>query len=536
MLLAISRFKVANGLEEEVKQAFFNRPHLVDTASGYLGMETFTLQGDASVFYLVTRWTSQERFRTWHASPAHHASHKGIPKGLKLDPTFTQITLMERLASPSRPPDLNELAADAAPLLATVLATTCLVHFWFVARDGTVQLVNAAAATQLQSTPAQIVGNSFWPHLTGPDAQSLRDKITSGERQPAEKFLLNFVDARQSPFTLECHLDLQPEGFILTGEAPRKQDEAFQQETLRLNNELATLTRESARKSRELERVLGELKSTQSLLVHQEKMASLGRMTAGVAHEINNPLAFVTSNHANLRRDFLDLLAFVAAVKTLLPELASVAPAVHERLAARIEETDLDYLARSVPKKIADNLDGLERVNRIVLDLRSFSRLDEGDLKPCDLAEGITSTLRFLSPLLAQHQVQLETNFAPLPPLVCSPGQLNQAISNVVANAIQASRPGQTVTITTLAQDQRCLIQIADTGEGIALENLPRVFDPFFTTRTVGSGTGLGLHIAHQVITAHHGEIKIASQPGHGTTVTLEVPFSPSPKANGAAK
>jgi signal transduction histidine kinase len=241
-------------------------------------------------------------------------------------------------------------------------------------------------------------------------------------------------------------------------------------------------------------------------------------------------VAFVTSNHATLRRDFQDLLDLCAAVKATLPELASTAPAIHEHLAATIEAADLDYLARAVPKKIADNLDGLERVKRIVLDLRSFSRLDEGDLKPCDLAEGITATIRFLSPLLAEHQVHLETEFAPLPPLVCAPGQLNQAISNVVANAIQASRPGQTVTITTLAQDQRCLIRVTDTGEGIAPEILPRVFDPFFTTRAVGSGTGLGMHIAHQVITAHHGEIKISSQPGQGTTVTLEVPLHASPE------
>jgi len=256
MLLAISRFKVANGLEEDVKQAFFNRPHLVDTAAGYLGMETFTLRDEPKVFYLVTRWTNHDTFTTWHASPAHHASHKGIPKSLKLDPDFTQVTLMERLASPERPPALDELTADASPLLAILLASTNTVHFWFVALDGTVRLVNAAAAAQLRSTTAQLTGNSCWQHLTAPDAQSLRDKIASAERNPKKQFLLNFVDANQSPFTLECHLDLQPDGFILIGEPPRKQDEAFHEQTLQLNNELATLTRENARKSRELERTL----------------------------------------------------------------------------------------------------------------------------------------------------------------------------------------------------------------------------------------------------------------------------------------
>ncbi len=527
MLLAISRFKVANGMEEDVKQAFFNRPHLVDTAAGYLGMETFTLRDEPKVFYLVTRWTDHETFKTWHASPAHLASHQGIPKGLKLDPAFTQVTLMERLASPERPLALDELTADAAPLLATLMTTTSTVHFWFVARDGTVRLVNAAAAARLRSTTVQLTGSSCWQHLTAPDAQSLRDKLGSGERNPKERFLLNFVDANQSPFTLECHLDLQPDGFILVGEPPRKQDEAFHEQTLLLNNELATLTRENVRKSRELERALTELKSAQSLLVHSEKMASLGRMTAGVAHEINNPVAFVTSNSATLRRDFQDLLAFTSLAKSLLPELATAAPAVHGQLAGTLEEMDLDYLARTIPKKIADNLEGLERVTRIVLDLRTFSRLDEGDLKSCDIAGAITSTLRFLSPLLEEHDVTLETELATLAPLVCSPGQLNQAISNVVANAIQASRPGQTVKISTSARNGRCLIQVADSGEGIAPENLPRVFDPFFTTRPVGSGTGLGLHIAHQVVTAHHGEITIDSQLGRGTTMTIELPFNP---------
>ncbi len=526
MLLAISRFKVANGLEEQVKQAFFHRPHLVDTAAGYLGMETFTLRDEPRVFYLVTRWTNHETFKAWHASPAHHASHKGIPKGLKLDPEFTEITLMERLASPEDPPALDELTADASPLLATLLTTTNTVHFWFVARDGTVRLVNAAAAAQLRSTPAQLTGSSIWQHLTDPDAHSMREMIASAERHPKEKLFLNFVDANQSPFTLECHLDLQPDGFILIGEPPRKQDEAFHEQSLMLNNELATLTRENARKSRELERALANLKSAQSTLVHSERMASLGRMTAGVAHEINNPVAFVTSNTATLRRDLQDLLDFTALVKTLLPGLTIAAPAIHAQLAEKFEGLDLAHLGHTVPKKIRDNLEGLERVKRIVLDLRTFSRLDEGDFNPCDLADAITSTLRFLSPLVAEYQVKLETNLAALPPLSCAPGHLNQAISNVVANAIQASRPGQPVKISTFVRNDRCVIQIADTGEGIAPENLTRVFDPFFTTRPVGSGTGLGLHIAHRVVTAHHGEIKITSERGHGTTVMIDVPFN----------
>ncbi len=288
---------------------------------------------------------------------------------------------------------------------------------------------------------------------------------------------------------------------------------------------------ERKRADEKLHRAYAEFRSSQSLLVQAEKMASLGRMTAGVAHEINNPMSFVTTNLVNLRRDFQDFLEFNATVKTLLPELAVAAPAIHEQLAGRFAELELDYLAASVPKTLADNLEGLERVKRIVLDLRRFSRLDEDEFKPCDLAADITATLRFLSPLLAEHDVRLETHFAALPPLVCSAGHLNQAVSNIVGNAIQASRPGQTVKVSTFAWNDRCLIQVTDAGEGIAPENLARVFDPFFTTKAVGSGTGLGLHIVHQIVTAHHGEIRIKSERGQGTTVTMEVPFKPP--ANG---
>jgi two-component system NtrC family sensor kinase len=170
------------------------------------------------------------------------------------------------------------------------------------------------------------------------------------------------------------------------------------------------------------------------------------------------------------------------------------------------------------------NIKGLERVKKIVLDLRNFSRLDEAERKECHLAEGIESTLLFLGPLLQEHGVTVETDFAPLPKVLCSPGPLNQAISNILANAIQASQSGQAVRVSTRRDGDRFVVEVADHGAGIPAEHLAKVFDPFFTTKPVGSGTGLGLSIAHQVVAAHDGRIEIDSLPGSGTTVRILLP------------
>ena len=278
------------------------------------------------------------------------------------------------------------------------------------------------------------------------------------------------------------------------------------------------------RKSHALEEALSALKQTQAMLVHQEKMASIGQMTAGVAHEINNPIAFVSNNDELLSRDFEDLLTLVTVVKDALPELALACPGVHTLLMNQIAEIDLEHVSRAIPRKIAANREGLERVKEIVLDLRNFSRLDEACFKPFELNESIDSTLRFLRPLIETHRVAVATDFAPLSPLVGSPGSLNQAISIVIANAIQASRQGQSVCVSTFEDHENCFVSVEDEGIGIPPENLPKVFEPFFTTKPAGSGTGLGLSIAHNIIAAHRGDISIDSTPGKGTTVRIRIP------------
>jgi two-component system, NtrC family, sensor kinase len=524
MIVAISRFRVANELGDAVRQAFLSRPRLVDRVPGFLGMETYTSAADASVFHLVTRWTDPASFRTWHSSEAHHQSHAGIPRGLKLDAAFTELVVLDRIEGPQGPTP-EEALGDTTRLLARQLSDSDVLHYVRAARDGTILDANVALARALGTSPTALRGGSLWERLTDPDAQSLIQLVEGVAPAGAERLMLNFLDAAQAPFTLLCHVDVRPDGLTVLGEPPRRAEQSLHEEMLGLNNELATLTRENARKSRALESALAELKQTQALLVHREKMASLGQMTAGVAHEINNPLAFVLSNQSTLRRDFDDLLGCLNGVSAALPEMELVAPDLHRRLTECVAAADLTYLAEAVPRKLQANLDGLERVRLLVLDLRTFSRLDEADVKECDLNDSLRSTLRFLDPLVKQHQVTLDTSYGDLSPVTCQPGALNQAVSNLVANAIQASAPGQRVRVTTEVQEADVVISVRDEGCGIAPENLQRVFDPFFTTKPVGAGTGLGLSIAHQVVAEHHGRIDVDSAPGRGTTVTIRIPL-----------
>jgi signal transduction histidine kinase len=432
---------------------------------------------------------------------------------------------MKRLDADQPGSSFQETVAGHRALVSSFLQESESIFLLAATSDGLITVCNQRLARSMNCEAADVGGTSVWPLLTEHDACRLRERIATGERKTGERFLLNFLDPSQSLFTLLCQLDVQPGGFVLLGEETRKQDDALRDELLQLNNELAVLSRENVRKKRALEAALEKLKQALAMLVHREKMASLGQMTAGVAHEINNPVSFVLSNHVTLQRDFESLFSLINLVGDSLDEIAPASPALHERILAKAAAIDLPYLAQAVPRKIADNLEGLERIKTIVLELRNFSRLDEDVFKPADVSQGIASTVRFLGPMIAERRVSVKTTFAEMPPLLCSPGTLNQVFSNIIANAVEASRPGQEVEVSTACEAGICAVTVEDHGAGVSAENLTRVFDPFFTTKPVGEGTGLGLHIARQIVTAHGGEIRIASRVGEGTRVRIEIPF-----------
>jgi signal transduction histidine kinase len=265
----------------------------------------------------------------------------------------------------------------------------------------------------------------------------------------------------------------------------------------RLEERVTERTAQLESSNSELSATLRDLRQTQVQLVQSEKMASLGRLVAGVAHEINNPVSFIATSVTPLRRR--------------LERAAAAAPPELLRLLTEAEEI-VGVMER-----------GAERTTAIVRDLRSFSRLGEATRKPVDLHDGIDTTLRLLEARW-RDRITIHRDYGDLPAVECDPGQLNQVFMNVLANACDAIATHGNIWITTRLDGELVDVAIRDDGPGIPPDVVDHVFDPFFTTKDVGGGTGLGLAISHQVVTAHGGTIELDTSPGHGTTVRIRVP------------
>jgi heme oxygenase (mycobilin-producing) len=261
MHLVISRFKVANGMEAEVRQAFLDRPHLVDDVPGFLGMEVYQESEDPSAFYLVTRWTDLENYQIWHRSEAHRESHQFIPKGLKLASGFTEIRRLERIASQTGP-EPEERIMDTAPMMAAFLKESRTLFRLELNPDGIIRSCSSAFSRAVQIPTEELPGRNIREFLTDPDAAALMDRIHSRSRDYEQAFLLNCVDSRNHPFTIECRCDVQPTGVTLIAEPAEAFGSQLQSEWLELNNALALMTRELARKNKDLTAIHQELESS----------------------------------------------------------------------------------------------------------------------------------------------------------------------------------------------------------------------------------------------------------------------------------
>ncbi len=266
-------------------------------------------------------------------------------------------------------------------------------------------------------------------------------------------------------------------------------------------------------KIQELEGANNEIRDTQAKLVHTAKMASLGQLVAGVAHELNNPIGFIYSNMTHLREYSEKLI-----------HLIDVAEHQPDKLEKEKKKSDLNYIVTDLPKLITSCEDGARRTRDIVLGLRNFSRLEEAQVKQVDLHEGLENTLQLLTGEL-KNRIKVVKHFEKIPKVNCYPSQLNQVFMNVLSNAAQAiDEEGEIHISTKKIGVDRVEISIRDTGKGMSKATLEKVFDPFFTTKGLGHGTGLGLSISYGVIQKHGGDILVSSEIGQGTEFKIILP------------
>ncbi|NEO28702.1 MAG: GHKL domain-containing protein, partial [Kamptonema sp. SIO4C4] len=283
----------------------------------------------------------------------------------------------------------------------------------------------------------------------------------------------------------------------------------------------------------ELDQTLQHLSTLQANLI-AEKMSSLGKMVAGIAHEINNPVNFIHGNVPHAKNYLQDLRYLLELYKTHSTPL-------HPEIEEAIADIDPEFLLSDFEKILTSMRHGSDRIRAIVLDLRNFSRLDESDQKQVDLHDGLEGALNMLryrltSPSLKQ-EISVIKNYGDLPWIHCYAGQVNQVFLNLLSNAIDAlesvpnsaAPPQITLTTSVNPENTKVTIEIADNGPGIPSKTLKQIFDPFFTTKPIGQGTGLGLTVSYQIIVhRHHGNLTCNSEVGQGTVIAIELPVESS--------
>jgi len=288
-----------------------------------------------------------------------------------------------------------------------------------------------------------------------------------------------------------------------------------------MSRNVSSAKRTLEQKLEELHRVNAELKATQSTLVQSAKMISLGQIVAGVAHELNNPIAFIYSNMHHLSEYLEKIKELVRAYRE---SVKSLPVAKQSELAAIEKQLDIEFILKDMESLTQSCLDGANRTKEIVLGLRTFSRIDESTFRAADIHEGIRSTLRLLVSEL-KDRITVHEEWAELPHIECNLSQMNQVFMNLLSNSAQAIQGNGDIWIRTRRDGEFVVIEIEDNGCGMPPEVQEKIFDPFFTTKRVGQGTGLGLSIAYGLVQKHHGSIGVESRVGEGTRFNIRLPI-----------
>jgi PAS domain S-box-containing protein len=271
-----------------------------------------------------------------------------------------------------------------------------------------------------------------------------------------------------------------------------------------------------------LELLNAELKNTQAQMLQREKMASIGTLAAGVAHEINNPIGFIASNLRSLDKYINRMSDYLSLVEKCCKDSA---PDTQDDVQAQRRLLKVDYLLEDSRDLIAESLEGAERVRTIVQNLKTFSRLDQAAEQEADLNECLESTISIVWNEI-KYKARLEKKLGELPSLYCNPQELTQVFTNILVNAAQAIEKEGVIRLCSWSADDTIFIRIEDNGCGIKPEHRERIFEPFFSTKPVGEGTGLGMSISYEIIKNHGGEIQLESEFGRGTSFLIALPLS----------
>ena len=287
-----------------------------------------------------------------------------------------------------------------------------------------------------------------------------------------------------------------------------------------LEEKIKERTLEITDKNKQLSKAMNELKEAQAMIVHGEKMRSLGELVAGITHEINNPVNFIYGNLTHLNnysQDLIDIIDKFAEYKTMLPDEQK---AEMEKL---LEEREYEYIKEDLPDLIKSCREGTVRTKNIVMDLKNFSRTEKMIINEIEINKEINTTLNILYNKY-KNRITIHKEFTDVAPIDCYGGQINQVLMNIIDNAIFAIKDTGDIYIRTMDDGKNVIVEIEDTGVGIPKENIEKVFEPFYTTKGVGEGTGLGMSISYKIIESHGGKIDIASEVGKGTKFTITLP------------
>lgn len=379
----------------------------------------------------------------------------------------------------------------------------------------------------LQKEPDMVISDWMMPEMNGVE---LCKKIRASDKKTYSYVIL--LTAKDKTDDLIEVFEAGADDYIIK---PFKPDELRSriktgERIVQLEREHHTMQDELIQKNKRLDDTLADLKATQSQILQSEKMASIGQLAAGVAHEINNPIGFIGSNLDALTDymgDVTDLLEKYQKLQNTLKGAGNSFPEEVQTLLKDLSQTEedieLDYLMEDIPELLNDCKDGTQRVGKIVSDLKSFAHPGNEKQMLIDLNSGLDTTLNVVYNEI-KYKASVAKDYGTISMVEGFPQKINQVFMNILVNAAQAIEEKGEINISTLMEGSNVVVKISDNGCGISPENIPKVFDPFFTTKEIGKGTGLGMNIAYNIIEEHHGTIAVESEPGKGTTFIISLP------------